>query len=128
MSCRTQAKPRPTEDQLQRALCQWLDSTQWEGEYFAVPNGGKRNVVTAAILKATGTKAGVADLVFWGMPDCPLAFIELKRKDGDQNPNQIKFEESCRVRKAPYHVIKSDDPAVIVDTVTGFLRAWGAMR
>jgi hypothetical protein len=49
---------------------------------FAVPNGGLRNVVTAMKLKATGTKAGIPDVVlaaarggYHGL------FIELKRPD-----------------------------------------------
>lgn len=48
---------------------------------FAIPNGGKRHIVTATKLKAQGVKAGVPDLllaypsgVYHGL------FIELKRR------------------------------------------------
>lgn len=52
---------------------------------YAIPNGGKRDRVTGARLKATGVKAGVPDMCL------PVArggyhglYIELKRKKGGQ--------------------------------------------
>ena len=58
-----------TESQHQRALVAWaaLATHRWVpghiGDYLiAIPNGGARRKVEAAILKAEGVKAGVSDL------------------------------------------------------------------
>lgn len=48
------------EHQVQKAICEYLDLIGLC--YWAVPNGGARNMVTAKKLKAEGTKAGVPDL------------------------------------------------------------------
>jgi hypothetical protein len=51
------------EDDIQRAVVQHLALRLVPGAVFwATPNGGARNKVTGAILKATGTKAGIPDL------------------------------------------------------------------
>ena len=74
-----------TEHKEQVALMQWwrLQCKRYgvaEHLLFAIPNGGARNVVTGAILKAEGVRPGVPDLFlavsrgpFYGM------FIEMKR-------------------------------------------------
>jgi hypothetical protein len=56
---------------------------------FAVPNGGVRNKVTAARLKAEGVKRGVPDM--WlpvARGDCHGLVIELKAKGGRPTPEQ----------------------------------------
>lgn len=49
---------------------------------FAIPNGGHRNKVTAAILKSEGVTSGVPDL-FFAFPSagCSGLFLEMKRRD-----------------------------------------------
>ncbi len=57
---------------------------------FAIPNGGQRNVVTAAKLKDEGVRAGVPDL-FLAVPREPFCglFIEMKKaKGGRVSPKQ----------------------------------------
>jgi hypothetical protein len=56
---------------------------------FAIPNGGARNAITGAMLKAEGVKAGMPDLFL------PVArggyhgmFIEMKRVGGRLNTSQ----------------------------------------
>jgi hypothetical protein len=94
----------PLEDSQQMALFCWLaiNSTHTpELLYaFAVPNGGLRDKITAARLKATGAKRGVPDIVqptirlvdskWW-----PGMFVELKKvKGGDtRNPDQLRWAE-----------------------------------
>ncbi len=50
---------------------------------FAVPNGGARNIVTAARLKEEGVKPGVPDLCLpVARQGCHGLFIELKKRQG----------------------------------------------
>lgn len=66
---------RNEESQVQKAICQYLDMRKVF--YFAVPNGGKRNKVTASIMKAEGVKAGIPDIciIHEGM----VYFLEVKK-------------------------------------------------
>jgi hypothetical protein len=59
--------PFQNEDQLQAAFFQWAWNAypQYRRHLWAVPNGGHRNAVEAAKLKATGVIAGVWDLHFY---------------------------------------------------------------
>lgn len=57
---------------------------------FAIPNGGARDAVTGARMKAEGVKAGVPDL-FLPVARCGYhgLYIELKRRDGGKvSPSQ----------------------------------------
>lgn len=78
------------EDRLQQAICQHLN---WRGAkglvYFSVPNGCYRTPLEAQILKATGTRAGVADLILMHAGTCYA--LELKTPKGRTRPSQIKF-------------------------------------
>lgn len=57
-----------TEHQIQSAFIDWVRLAEKQDErlrlLFAVPNGGKREKITAAILKKEGVKAGVPDIIF----------------------------------------------------------------
>lgn len=63
---------------------------------FAVPNGGSRNIIEAANLKAQGVMAGVSDLILL-LPK-KVYFIELKNPNGKgrQSPAQREFEDNVR--------------------------------
>lgn len=63
---------------------------------FAVPNGGSRNIIEAANLKAQGVMAGVSDLILL-LPN-KVYFIELKNPNGKgrQSPAQREFEDNVR--------------------------------
>ena len=118
--------PRPKESDLQIGVCQWLDQAiQWRGFCFSVPNeGGYKN----KRLQKMGLKPGIADLVFHDMPDCKLAFVELKRKGGDLTDAQTNYKMEMSVVGTPYEVIISDDINYFIDVLTGLLRCWGAMK
>lgn len=65
----------------QVALCDYLNLNKIL--FYAVPNGGSRNIIEAAKLKRSGVKKGVPDLCI----PVPLngyhgLYIELKRKSG----------------------------------------------
>lgn len=81
-----------TEEQEQALLHQWSlrhpDSRL--KLLFAIPNGGQRNAIVGAKLKATGVKKGVPDLLL-PIPNKTHhgLFIELKRvKGGNVSPEQ----------------------------------------
>lgn len=85
--------PTPSEFDLQRALCIWLDGNpDKDGRprvtpalapgvvYFHVPNGGQRDLREAKRLKQSGVKAGVPDLMFLGYQR--FYCLELKEPGG----------------------------------------------
>lgn len=79
--------PIPTEHAEQVALMQWakLQSKRYPGLELlhAIPNGGARNAVTGAKLKAEGVKPGVPDLHLpVPLHGRPGLYLELKRKAG----------------------------------------------
>lgn len=59
---------------------------------FAIPNGGKRDAITASRLKAEGVRAGVHD-VFWPFPTQQYAglFIEMKVDNNKLTDEQKVF-------------------------------------
>lgn len=76
----------PTEAQEQEALFRWAAYSR--GKYpaldllFHIPNGGSRNLIEAAHLKAQGVKPGVPDICL-PVPSgrYTALYIELKRKE-----------------------------------------------
>ena len=70
----------PTEHDIQRAICIWLDKSLLPGVvYWHTPNGGGRSVVEGVRFKQAGVKAGIPDLLFlWG----GLYGLELKKPGG----------------------------------------------
>jgi len=85
-----------TEHGHQMALFQWaqqnLDQYPELVWLYAIPNGGQRNIITAAGLKAEGVKSGVSDIclpvarsTFHGL------YIEMKKPGGKESPQQIEF-------------------------------------
>lgn len=85
----------PTEHEEQVAFCKWMELQHSTVKFFAIPNGGNRNIVTATKLKAEGVRPGVLDLF---IPAWKL-FIEMKRRKGgsvsiDQR-EWIEYLEGC---------------------------------
>lgn len=89
------AKPA-TEHAHQAALFCWLSSyrdTNPETKLiFAVPNGGERNMIVAAKMKAEGVKKGVSDIMI------PISrhgyhgfFLEMKKINGTESKDQKEF-------------------------------------
>lgn len=63
------------------------------GRLFAVPNGGRRDAVTGAIMKAEGVLAGVSDLILL-VPRLGYGalLIEMKTPTGRQSESQREWE------------------------------------
>lgn len=102
-------KSNVTEGQEQQALFDWAQ--RMEGRYpelklmYHVPNGGKRDKVTAAILKREGVKSGVPDIClpvpkgrFHGL------YIELKRAGGKTTKKQDEWLEALEMQGYRTHV------------------------
>ncbi len=73
---------KETEGKLQADCYQWFNNTfaNLRGLLYHVPNGEKRDPVTANLLKAKGVVAGIPDLVFHYR--AKTYFFELKKPDG----------------------------------------------
>ena len=93
-----------TEDCHQAALFCWAALPEVQAQYpefkrllFAIPNGGERNKIVAAKMKATGTKADVSDIFlsvsrggYHGL------YVELKKIGGKPRPGQLEFIAEAR--------------------------------
>jgi hypothetical protein len=83
------------EHKLQVACVKWfrLQYPQYANLLFAIPNGGARNAVTGAMLKAEGVTAGVPDL-FLAVPKQGFfgLFIEMK-----VHPNKLTLEQKTMI-------------------------------
>lgn len=73
----------------QREFVAWVRKTYPDYKIFAIPNGGLRNISTAARLKAEGASAGVPDLF---VPALKL-FIEMKDESGRASEKQVEWME-----------------------------------
>lgn len=94
----TKTTRKPSTDEEHRIQCscvRWftLKYPQYRGLLFAVPNGGRRDAVTGAKLKAEGVIAGVSDLIFLKRNSryCGL-LIEMKKPKGKQSESQKEWE------------------------------------
>lgn len=113
-----------SESQEQQALVKWfrLQYPQFISLFFHIPNGGLRNVKTAARLKSEGVMPGVADL-FLAIPRCNChgLFIEMKRSDGGrQSLAQREFE--TQVKKQGYDYALCHGWKDAANKITGYLK------
>ena len=109
---------RRPEEQLQRAVVQLLQVYQSRGllTFCHVPNGGRRNPIEAAALKAMGTTPGVPDLLLWAADGRSFG-IELKSGAGKLSPAQIAWHATVSSLGHRVYVCRS------VDDVERCLRA-----
>lgn len=93
-----------TEDCHQAAIFCWAALPEIQAKYpqfkrllFAIPNGGERNIIVAAKMKATGTKADVSD-IFLSVARGPYhgLYIELKKFGGEARQGQLEFIEAVK--------------------------------
>ena len=107
------------EDKLQAACVKWFRLQYPNYTLFAIPNGGNRNAITGAMLKKTGTLAGVADLFlmkskivskfdYYHVQSHGL-FIEMKVGKNIQTASQKKFQERAEYEGYKYVICRSFD-------------------
>lgn len=105
-------KPGHEESLIQRACVAWFRA-QYPAHalmLFAVPNGGGRSRVEAAIMKAEGVTAGVSDLILLEARGGYGALcIEMKteEKSSRQRPNQKAWQEAAEKAGNLYQVVRS---------------------
>ena len=111
------------EDALQHEILQMLKTSLIPGAiWFAVPNGGKRGIKVAMKMKATGQRAGVADLIIIH-PETRVAHsLELKVGKNGLQKEQREYRDQCHAIGAPWAVARSRDGAQDI------LSDWGLIR
>lgn len=99
-----------SESQIQKECVAWFraEFPEIEPLFFAVPNGGARNVWTARIMKDEGVRAGVADLILQ-IPKGGYASlaIEMKTWKGRQSESQKKYQRLVERMKSKYVICHS---------------------
>lgn len=107
------------EQKLQIAVINYIRMAFPDVLCFAVPNGGKRSMIEAAMMKKMGVLAGVSDLLlFW---NGGMGAIELKRPDKTayMSPTQIEFAEQWQKLGGRFALCNS------LDGVEAALKKWG---
>jgi hypothetical protein len=109
------------ESKIQQTCVHWFRLQYPQHVLFAVPNGGRRGKVEAAIMKGEGVLPGVADL-YLAHPSkgCHGLFIEMKTEKGRQSNSQLLFEEKITERGYHYAVCRSLDE--FMNTVNEYLK------
>lgn len=115
-------RPDDEEHRIQCACVNWfrLQYPDHASALFAVPNGGRRDRVSGAKLKAEGVLPGVSDLILLlprGRHHGLL--IEMKTERGKQSQAQRDWQRDMVHRGYKYLVIRSIDE--FIDMVTDYL-------
>lgn len=112
---------RDIEHRLQCGCVRWLRLQHPDLLCFAIPNGGARNAVTGARLKAEGVLAGVPDLMiaeprgYWAG-----LFIEMKTEKGKLSAEQKNMMQTLIKKGYYFAVCRSFDE--FRQTVTDYLQ------
>lgn len=113
------------EENLQETVVQYLTILEMQGKlaFHAVPNGGKRNRITAAILKGQGVKAGVADIeIQWS--HAKVGYLEMKAPGKIKNLSAAQKAWRDKMRKLGHLYEVADS----LDMVIKILIEWGALE
>jgi len=112
----------PTEHQIQCAIVEWANNTNFGsekiGDYLiAIPNGGNRSITEAVRLKKEGVKSGVSDifLAISVMKDYRVyggLWIEVKTKKGKLSPAQKNWMEKMNRNDYKADVVRSLDEGI----------------
>lgn len=115
----------PSEHDEQCNLVCWfrLQYPHLTRNFFAIPNGGHRNIVVAKKLKNEGVSRGVADLFLMAAKGgWHGLFIEMKPiKGGQQTENQKEFEKKCKEAGYKYFLARGCKAAQ--DCIREYLQA-----
>ena len=106
------------EEQLQRAVIEWLGWVKPDCVYFFVNNGAHLSKAQAGKAIGLGVLPGVGDLVFVLLGG-RVGFIELKAEGAYLSPVQRDFSVKVQALGAWYALARS------IEDVEGTLKAWG---
>lgn len=117
--------PAPSEHASQAAVFDWAEHSvkRYPAVRFlyAIPNGGHRNIVTAARMKKEGVKAGLPDIhlpvpngSFYGL------WIEMKRRGNRPTKEQAAWMEGLSSMGHKCAVCYSSEDAI--DVIRGYLK------
>ena len=104
------------ESQIQQSCIKWfrLQHNDLEKVLISVPNGGKRSVITASILKAEGAISGVSDLLLLKQNSkYGCLCIEMKKPKGVQSENQKEWQKSMENIGNKYVICHSIDEFMV---------------
>ena len=113
---------RDGEHQIQVACVNWFRYQYPKSIIYAVPNGGPRNAIVAAKLKAEGVLAGVPDL-FVAEPKGEYHGLYVEMKNGNQgrvSDNQKTLMDRLRNRGYRCEVCRSFED--FEETVNDYMR------
>lgn len=115
---------RHNESRLQKQCVSWfrLQYPRLALLLFAVPNGGARSRVEAAVMKGEGVTAGVADvLLLYPSSGYHGLCVEFKTPKGRQQPSQQLWQKHVEQAGYKYVVVRSFE--VFVITIKEYLQA-----
>lgn len=107
MAPRSPAPAAPSEHVIQRDIVQTIEREGWA--VFAIPNGGRRNVVTAMKLQAEGVRAGVPDLF---VPALRLWLETKKPREGKLSAKQAAWRDYLRAAGYDWAEVRSIEEAL----------------
>lgn len=84
----------------------WNLFPKFRRQIFAVPNGGKRNLIEATRLKQSGVVPGIPDLIF--CTHGKTFFFELKNEKGKLSDDQKIIIATFRQNEFPVYVIRDE--------------------
>lgn len=113
-----------TEHRIQAGLFKWAKLASARHPelalLFAIPNGGARDPITGAMLKAEGVKRGVPDL-FLPTAAGPFhgLFLEMKTASGRLSPDQQQWQHG--LIEQGYACVTAHSLEQAIDTLTRYL-------
>lgn len=84
----------------------WNDFPEYRLTMFHIPNGGKRDPITAARMKSIGVIAGIPDMCW--IFDGNVVFFEFKKPGvGVVSENQTRVHIALKQQKANIYIVES---------------------
>ncbi len=111
---------KTSEHSIQKAYFDWARMHRVARRAYAIPNGGHRNIATAARLKAEGVRAGVLD-VHLPVPVGGLHGLWIEFKSGYNKLTNEQAAEALLLKEAGFLVAVCWDTESAIKTTEGYL-------